>query len=327
MHTNGRHWMAAVALIGLVHMSNALAQPEPTSPGATATAGGDTVDLGAPEYNPPDCPAWAKEKLPDWLAPHRGYHGLPAKWRPAKRVFGAAVKGLDRYQANQFIFCSLATTKYLYEDYTSLTVNYVAGTLPTYEKVAAQYTAGCATATTKAVALLTKAMPAVCRHPTMPLLGPGVRADRNLDDEALLASGCGFCNEQARVFIRLCQVCGIPARMIHLWGQNHTVAEFYADGRWALADATNLFVAPGKDGKLLSAAQCHDGAAGQRLYAEAKQRRLREMAGLSDAQLGFTDPDRARQWREEAAKPIVDELATREVGFGVINYPLPPVRE
>jgi hypothetical protein len=297
-----------------------------TGPGAAQdgqpTTVPDTVDLSGPEYNPANCPAWAKEQLPAWAKPYMGYNGLPAKWRPAKKILGSAVKGLDRYQANNFVFYCPATAEYLYKDYTPQKVDYTPGTLPAYERVAAQYTAGCKTDTEKAEALL-RAMAKVFRHPTMPPLGPAVGADRNLEDEALLATGCGFCNEQARVFIRLCQVCRIPARMLHLFGQGHTVTEFFADGRWVMADATNLFIARGKDGQPLSAAQCHDRGEGQRRYAEAKQRRMLEMANLSDEELGFKDAAAAAKWREGVRKPFAEELATRDVGFGVVNYPLP----
>ena len=298
--------------------------------GLTLAQGGGTgetaamADLNAPEYSPADCPAWARENVPDWVKPYMGINGAPEPWRPKGKPFGSAVAGLDRYQANLFVWYGPATAEYLYTDYTPLTVPYKPGTLPAFETAAARFTAGCATDTAKALALLTRAMPDLFRHPGMPPRGgDGVRADRNLDDEALLASGIGWCNEQARVFIRLCQVSGIPARMIHLFGQNHTVAEFYADGRWVMADSTSLFVAPGEDGALLSAAQCHDGGANQRLYAEAKERRMRAMAGMPDDWLGFADPKAAAQWREEARKPFADELATRPVAFGVINYPLP----
>lgn len=284
---------------------------------------GDTVDLSAPEYDPPDCPVWAKESLPKWVLPFVGYNGLPAKWRPAGRIVGSSVKGLDRYQANHFIFYGPETAAYIYGDYTPADPGYKPGTLPSFEKVAAIHTAGCAGRTAKAVALLTRAMPEVFRHPSMPPCGPSVPPDRNLDDEALLATGCGWCNEQARVFIRLCQVCGIQARMIHLFGENHTVSEFFADGRWALADSSNFFVAAGPDGHLLSAAQCHDRGEGQRSYAEAKQRRMLELAAMSDAELGFKDSAAAARWREQTLKPFVEELAVREIGFGVINYPLP----
>lgn len=299
----------------------ALAQGNATPPAVTAPQA-VPVDLSGPDYNPTNCPEWAKEKLPDWLSPFVGINGTPPKWQPKGKPFGSYVKGLDRYQANLFIFYCPQTAGYLYSDYTSLKVDYRPGTLPSYEKIAAQYTKDCKTDTDKAVALL-KAMPGFIRHPVMPPCGSPVKPDRNLDDESLLASGCGWCNEQARIFIRLCHVCGIPARMLHLFAQAHTVSEFYADGRWVLADSSNFFVAYGKDGKLLSAAQCHDRGEGQRCYAEVKQRRMLEMAKMSDQELGFTDPAAARKWREQAVKPFADELAVREVGFGVINYPLP----
>jgi hypothetical protein len=292
---------------------------QPTLPDPVA----GVFDLSGPDFDPPDCPAWAKENLPSWVKPFVGKNGLPAKWRP-RVMLGSSVKGLDRYQANQFIYFRPETAEYLYKEYTPLKVDYRPGTLPVYEKLAAKHTLGLQTDTEKAVALL-KAMPHFFRHPTMPPCGPAVKADRNLDDAdgALLATGSGWCNEQARVFIRLCQVAGIPARLIHLFGQNHTVAEFHADGRWIMADASNFFVAPGSDGKLLSVAQCHDGGEGQRAYALARHRRIQEMLAMSDQELGFATPEQARRWREANAGFSVDELAAREVGFGVINYPLP----
>lgn len=281
------------------------------------------VDLEGPEYNPASCPAWAKERVPEWVRPFMGVNGAPEAWRPRNKPFATSVQGIDRYQANHFVWYRPETARYLYGEYTALEVGYKPGLLPSFERIAARFTAGCTTDTERAVALLTKAMPEVFRHPGMPPLGPGVKADRNLEDEALLATGCGWCNEQARVFIRLCQVSGIPARMIHLFGQNHTVAEFHADGTWALADASNMFVARGSGGRLLSAAQCHDRGENQRLYAQAKERRMQELASMTDEQLGFTDPAAAARWREEARKLQADELATREVAFGVMNYPLP----
>lgn len=286
------------------------------------------VDLTGPDFNPADCPAWAKETLPAWLAPHVGRNGLPVQWRP-RGMLGASVRGIDRYQANQFVYFRAETAGFLDKEYTPLTVKYQTGSLPSYEKLAAQFTTGVKTDTAKAVALLL-AMPKFFRHPVMPPLGAPARPDRNLEDEPLLASGTGWCNEQARVFIRLCQVSGIPARMVHLFGQNHTVAEFFAAGRWALADTSNFFVVPdlaagtnSAELRLLSAAQCHDRGPGQRAYAEARQRRGKEMLAMSDAELGFKTPAQAAKWRAAEAKLSVEELAQRDIGFGVINCPLP----
>jgi transglutaminase-like putative cysteine protease len=280
------------------------------------------VDLNGPAYNPTNCPDWAKERLPDWVLPYVGLNGTPEAWRPKGKPFGAYVESIDRYQANWFIYYGPQTADYLYGAYTPLKVDYKPGTLPGYEAILAKYTAGCTSDTQKAVTLL-KAMPEFFRHPSMPPLGPSVKANRGLDDEELLATGCGFCNEQARVFIRLCQIAGIQARMLHLFNQAHTVAEFYADGRWALADASNFFVVPDKQGRLLSAAQCHDRGEGQRLYAEVKERRLQELAKLSDEELARGDAARAAKYRAQYEKPLADELAVRDIGFGVVNYPLP----
>jgi hypothetical protein len=283
-----------------------------------------TYDLSKPEFNPPDCPAWAKETLPSWVRPFVGINRLPKSWHEGEGLpLAVGTRGIDRYQANQFVYYGAETAAYLYGEYTPPAVAYVKGTLPPYEKAAAQAASDCGTQKEKAQAWISRTIPACLRHPVAPVRGPMVRSDRNLDDEALLASGCAWCNEQARAFARLCQVSGIPARLVHLFGQNHTVAEFRADGRWALADATFLFTVRGKDGRLLSAAECHDGAEGQRRYAAAKTRRMQDLLALTDEALGFPDPDDAADFRRQMSALAADELATRVVGFGIVNNPLP----
>ena len=195
--------------------------------------------------------------------------------------------------------------------------------LPTFEEVSAKYTVGCKTETDKALALLLKALPIVFPHTNAPPAGKPVTGTRNLDDEALLQSGCGWCNEQGRVFIRLCQLNGMPARLIHLFGQHHTTAEFCADGKWAFSDVTFGFVARGKDGKLLSVAESHDQGEGQRYYAQAKAKRMRELAAWTDEQMHMT-PARAAAFRDNALSFDPDEFSARkDLAFGVMNYPLP----
>ena len=257
------------------------------------------------------------------MKPFQGVNGAPERFRPKKGYFGGPCAGIDRYQANHFVWHTPETAAFLYTDYTPVKVSYRSGTLPGYEALVRKYTVGCKTETDQALALLTRAMPEACRHPGMPPLAPPTRADRNFDDEALLASGSGWCNEQARVFIRLCQVSGMQARMIHLYGQNHTIAEFHADGHWVQTDASNQFVAADKTGRFLSAAECHDGGVNQRYYAEAAGKRLRELRGWSFDALGFQDEPAAQRWRDATSKLQVDELAARPITFGVMNCPLP----
>lgn len=270
----------------------------------------------------PAVPAWAIEEVPEAVRPFRGKAGLGAPWTDRPGPLGSAVAGIDRWQANHFVVHRKETAEFLYSSYTPTVVAYRAGSLPAYGKVVAQYTAGLDGARAKATALLIRAMLDVFRHPTMPPCGKPCRADRALLDEDLLATGTGFCNEQARVFVRLCQVAGIPARIVFLFYSDgrtgHVVAEFFADGRWAMADTSWYCVFPDKDGRLLSAAECHDGGTGQACADAAYKARFAELLKMTDAELGGRNP--ARQRKSLAAKAeSPDKLGT----FGLLNYPLP----
>ncbi len=283
-------------------------------------------DLSRPEYDPPETPGWARVTVPEWVKPFKGKNGLPDPWHsmPGSTCSGV-VAGIDLYQANHFVAYRPETAGFIYEDYTPLDAGYEPGALPEFERVVKQYTDPEMTETQKALNLLKVALPAVFRHPTMPPLSDEyAKPNRNLMDEDLLASSAGPCNEQARVFIRLCQVAGLQARMVHLFGQAHTLAEFYADGRWVMADVSFHFVPRDDEGNLLSAADCHDRGPGQRAYAESKRRRLQKMAEMSAAELNVSTESlerRRKQWQRFDADRIAN---SEEIYFGVINYPLPP---
>ncbi len=286
------------------------------------------------------CPEWAREEVPERFRPYRGRHGLPAPYTGRPEPIGAATWGIDFWQANHFIAYRPETAKYLYSDYTPTDVHYVKGTLPTCEAIVAEYTAGVEDDTEKAVILLTKALPPRVRHPFMAPLGPACQTNRALDDEGLLESGIGFCNEQARVFVRLCQVAGIPARIIFLFyadkKNGHVVAEFYTEGRWHMADASWFCVFPGPDGKLMSAAECHKGE-GKLWAGKAYHQRFAEICALDDEALAGgrfayiqDEATRAKLTRERAAeiRKNLGANSAEAIGeslwqFGVMNYPLP----
>ena len=151
-------------------------------------------------------------------------------------------------------------------------------------------------------------------------------------DEELLSSGGAWCNEQARVYIRLCQVAGLQGRIVHLGGQSHTTAEVYADGQWVLVDVSYQFASRGEDGRLLSAAESHDGAEGQRGWAASKKGRYREIAEKPDEWLNVRDAehgDRVREsFRDRGSHERQEALANSDrIYFMVVNTPLPPRRE
>lgn len=260
---------------------------------------------------------------------------MPSPFNERNYPLARTVRGVDRYHANQFVMYRPETAQYLYSDYTPLEVHYRPGLLPSYEALASEVTSPDQSPQEKALSLLTRGVPHV-RHPIMPPCGPNARSDRNLDDESLLKSGIGACNEQTRVFIRLCQVCGIPARLIQLFysdtNSGHCIAEFHVDGAWRMADASWFCVFPDANGRLLSAAECHDRGDGQKYAGLAYFKRFQELRALSPEELGLGDENVAahgetnlQNW-QRISNRSAEELAAELHCFGVINYPLPATK-
>jgi Transglutaminase-like enzymes, putative cysteine proteases len=284
-------------------------------------------DLSLPGYTPPEVPSWAREKGPEWMERFRGINGLSAAWQ---RCFDGpnapGTAGIDRYQANHFIPFRPETARYLQEEYTPLEVRYVPGTYPELEEIAAAAVRSRTDVEAKAEALLMGPGRAL-KHPYIPPLGPVISPSRNLDELALLRSGCAWCNEQARVFVRLCQTQNIPARLIHLFYSTppigHTIAEFHNGRSWCLVDASYFIVFRTEDGTTLSAADCHDRGAGQRRYSELAAAAIRRLV-----KEGEKCPPEERDPRLEnflaERRPVTEEFCFAQLeSFGVINYPLP----
>lgn len=283
-------------------------------------------DLTHPDFDPPDCPTWAKESLPDHMLPYRGRNGMPDVYRQRTYPLAMTVRGIDRYHANQFVNYRPETADYLYSTYTPLVVSYQRGTLPSIEALSADYTRDCRTPREIVLALLHRAMQHF-KHPDGPPCGSWVPGDRNLDDEALLATGSGWCNEQARVFVRLCQVNQIPARLVHTFyadnKSGHCIVECHVENRWCMVDPTWLCVFPDSSGHWLSAAECHDRGAGQLHCGQAYFHRFAQLVRLSDEQMNFTPITKAARWREEMSQHTPRSLADKMNVFSIINYPLP----
>ncbi len=277
-------------------------------------------------YRRYNCPDWVKETAPAWVEPYRGSPGLigPGSDKPA--ILGREVRGIDYWQTNHFIAYRPETAAYLYGEYTPLQVPYRRGTLPRFEAMVASVTERFESSRDRALAILRELIPATVPHPGAPPCGLQVPKDRGLYDEELLESGAGWCNEQARVFVRFCQVIGIPARLIFLFyrgGSGHAVSEFHVDGKWAFADTTWCCVAESPDGSLFSTAECHDNPDAAQCLMQNYIERYRDMLGWSDEALGETNHPGIRNMIKEHLN-----TGPRELGcFGVLNYPQPPVTE
>jgi transglutaminase-like putative cysteine protease len=72
-------------------------------------------------------------------------------------------------------------------------------------------------------------------------------------EEEIIRRGSDWCNDLARVAVALCQVAGLPARIVFLANTSqaysgHVIAEVYRAGRWGAVDPTNGIVYRHPDG-------------------------------------------------------------------------------
>jgi hypothetical protein len=282
-------------------------------------------NLSLPEYLPPECPAWLRENLPAWVEPFRGINGLPEVWRSKFDGANALnVCGVDRFQANQFIVYRKETADFLYDNYTPSEINYPAGTLPGLENIVRNLKHESVERTVNAIL---EFIAERILHPEIPPSRYAVASDRNLSEEEVLESGRGWCNEQARVFVRLCQIAGIPARLVHFFYSSlrggHTVVEYLDPAGWCMADATYACDYRQQDGQPISAAQCHNDARLNTRYGEILHQKV---SALLQVARGVSNPDsqqRLAKWMEIHGNTSAQFQASRLHTFALINYPLP----
>jgi hypothetical protein len=259
---------------------------------------------------------------------------------------GQPTRGVDLWQARNFVGHNEDTHEFLYGEYTDDSVAYHERTLPQYETVVDANVSESQSRRERATTLLTEVLPDLMAHPGIPPVGRPVPNDRALDDRQLLATGCGYCNEQARLFVRLCQVAGVPARIVFLFyldetsettAGGHVVTEFATRDGWAMADTSYFVVFPDDEGALLNAADCHRPENRERVRAAYAQRgsMLQELSDEALVGRRFAHlpdgPERRRAVADYAdskrppADPGAAEWGGRDPGvFGVQNYPLPP---
>ncbi len=136
-------------------------------------------------------PAWVKHDLPEWVMPYVGKRGLSDPWPHGSDLGAGELVGIDLWQANNFVVHRSETAEFLYGEYTPTKLDYKAGTFPALEEIVARHTAGSTSDRDKAVNLLTRAMPALLRHPALPPY-KSLRVDRNFDEPVRAAYAASF---------------------------------------------------------------------------------------------------------------------------------------
>lgn len=161
--------------------------------------------------------------------------------RPIDRRFKPPVKGIDLWQALNYIALEDVSPDFIYNRYTAATPSYVKGSRPALERLArklgtrARDDMGRTAAIAQYVA---QEVPWAGYYERK--LGKRLPVDRNLSEEEILKSGFGWCNEQARLFCSLAQLANLPARLVFACNRaetfGHVVAEVLTKQGWMLVD-------------------------------------------------------------------------------------------
>ncbi len=152
-----------------------------------------------------------------------------------------SVKGIDLEQALNYVALADVGENFIYERFTGSRLPYTRGHRPELEILARRLVFGAKTPLKKVERLATFVAREV-RWAGFYRLAKGGRlpTDRALAEEALIRSGYGWCNEQARVLCALTQVASIPSRLVfaaHVKkSYGHVITEVLLPEGWMAVD-------------------------------------------------------------------------------------------
>lgn len=156
---------------------------------------------------------------------------------------------VDRVLAETMVRLCAATVDYLYTGYSPTCTRYEKGTRPLLERYVADSGASQGHALDRVVRIV-----GFCQ-------GLEKRAADELDgmqfggtEEQIIARGSDWCTDVARVACAMCQVAGVPARLVWLFNLNqahsaHEIIEAFTEGVWGAADPVNGVVYRHPDGR------------------------------------------------------------------------------
>lgn len=161
--------------------------------------------------------------------------------RPIDRRFQPPVKGVDLEQALNYIALADVGRRFVEERFTASRLPYIRGNRPVLDRLARRVAGRGATPLQVAQRLATFVATKVPwagfyeKH-----RGRRLPTDRGLSEEAIIRSGYGWCNEQARVYCALTQAAGLVSRLVFAANPakryGHVVCEVLLPGGWMLVD-------------------------------------------------------------------------------------------
>lgn len=154
------------------------------------------------------------------------------------------------------------TVEYAYTKFTPLEIRYQPGSRPVLERLVARIVKPGMSEREKVMAILKYCHGGYKADFPNPL--PPNTIFLNAREEEVLKLGGGQCEDRSRVIICLCQVAGIPARLVAVYGYfcpengyttrgGHAIVEIFVDGGWAFFDSSLMdFYCLHPDGRFVS---------------------------------------------------------------------------
>jgi hypothetical protein len=149
--------------------------------------------------------------------------------------------GVDVEVIDDQIILNQRTVEYLYSEYTPRETRYEPGSRPMLEAVVNEHVRDGMTDRERALALMRR----VRDNQDCGLARPGLFNGGT--EEELIKRGAIMCNEVARLYVCLCQIAGLPARLHCSHMSGHMMTEVYAAGKWGWIDPMKG-IAPVTDG-------------------------------------------------------------------------------
>jgi transglutaminase-like putative cysteine protease len=172
---------------------------------------------------------------------------LTSENRPIDRRVRPTVGGIDLVQALNYLAMDEAGEQFIYDHYTNSRLTYVAGRHPALDGIVTRLGLDSAAPVEKVrglAAFVAEKVPWAGFHERE--VGTVLRGDRALDEEGIIASGYGWCNEQARVFCALTQVTGLASRLVFAGnarkGYGHVISEVLLPEGWLAVDPSFGFL-------------------------------------------------------------------------------------
>lgn len=144
--------------------------------------------------------------------------------------YGEEGGGVDVEVIKNQILLIEKSADYIYSEFTPLEITYEKGFRPELEKVLSEAVGS----TTDSLGIMLSLMRR-CRD-NRDFARKNIEFDGGTEEE-LLKRGAIMCNEIHRVFVCLCQIAGLPARLMSSHISGHMMSEVYVNGTWMWVDA------------------------------------------------------------------------------------------